>query len=68
MKRVLFSSFKSLLKTILIGVASAAATLIVVFIFYLDSRPDLKVWHEAELDAEFTAGGDVRTFDEYLAL
>ncbi|MCP4690224.1 MAG: alpha/beta hydrolase, partial [Desulfobacterales bacterium] len=39
-----------------------------LFIVHLNGRPDLKVWHEAELDEEFTADGDARTFDEYLAL
>ncbi|MCP4693482.1 MAG: alpha/beta hydrolase [Desulfobacterales bacterium] len=68
MKRVLVSSIKSLLKSLLIGVASVVATLVVLFIVHLNGRPDLKVWHEAELDEEFTADGDARTFDEYLAL
>lgn len=42
--------------------------LILVFILYLNSRPDLDVWHEADLDAEFTVNSDVQDFNGYLAL
>jgi alpha-beta hydrolase superfamily lysophospholipase len=35
---------------------------------YLDRRPDLAVWHEAELDAEYTAGSPVKSFADYLRL
>ncbi len=37
-------------------------------IWYLEGRPDLKVWHTADLDEEFTANGNVATFNEYLRL
>ncbi len=37
-------------------------------VFYLDSQPDLKVWHETALDEEFRAGGPVRSFADSLAL
>ncbi|HED17312.1 MAG TPA: alpha/beta fold hydrolase, partial [Gammaproteobacteria bacterium] len=30
--------------------------------------PDLKVWHTADLDAEYTARSDVKSFKEYLEL
>ncbi len=46
----------------------ALVVLIVVFMAYLDDRPDLEVWHTAELDEEFTADSDVATFADYLAL
>jgi len=42
--------------------------LIIVFVRYLDGRPDLEVWHTAELDAEFTADSPVGSFEDYLAL
>ena len=42
--------------------------LIIVLVLYLNGRPDLDVWHEAELDAEFTTNSDVRDFNGYLAL
>ena len=37
-------------------------------ILYLNSQPDLKVWHTARLDAEFTAASPVKSFADYLAL
>ena len=46
----------------------AAVVLVIVFVAYLDSRPDLSVWHTADLEEEFTADAGVDTFSEYLAL
>ncbi|MBT8428901.1 MAG: lysophospholipase [Gammaproteobacteria bacterium] len=48
--------------------AGAAIVLVVVFIVYLNGRPDLSVWHLADLDEEFRAGAGVNTFRDYLAL
>ncbi|MEE4143733.1 MAG: alpha/beta fold hydrolase [Halieaceae bacterium] len=39
-----------------------------VFVYLLDSRPDLSVWHLADLDEEFTVRSDVADFGQYLAL
>jgi len=50
------------------GVTGAVLVLIVVFVLYLEGRPDLRVWHLAELDEEFAADSDVDTFEQYLAL
>jgi len=37
-------------------------------IFFMESRADLKLWHEPILDEEFTADSDVDTFRDYLNL
>jgi alpha-beta hydrolase superfamily lysophospholipase len=37
-------------------------------IFYVNSKPDLSVWHTAWLDEEFTAHSGLDTFADYLAL
>lgn len=37
-------------------------------VYYLDSQPDLDVWHETELNGEFTTATPARSFDDYLAL
>ena len=50
------------------GSVSVVLTLLVVFIQYLDSRPDLDPWHLADLDEEFTVHSPVASFEEYLAL
>lgn len=46
----------------------ATLVLLVVFVVYMDSRPDLSVWHLAELDEEYTQDSGVNSFSEYLAL
>ena len=50
------------------GSVGVVLTLLVVFVLYLNNRPDLSVWHLAELDEEFTEDSGVETFKEYLAL
>lgn len=64
--------FRKLIRHIVLfglyGVLGAAVTLIVIFVLYLNSRPNLSVWHLADLDEEFTAESGVTTFEEYLAL
>ena len=42
--------------------------LLVVGIYVLNQKPDLKVWQTGSLDAEFTAESPVHSFAEYLAL
>jgi alpha-beta hydrolase superfamily lysophospholipase len=34
----------------------------------LEKRPDLNIWHEAELDAEFTVDSKAQNFADYLAI
>jgi alpha-beta hydrolase superfamily lysophospholipase len=46
----------------------AFAVLLVVGVLYLDGRPDLSVWHTADLDAEFTESAAVDSYGDYLAL
>jgi len=50
------------------GLAGGLLVAVVVMVVHLERRPDLKVWHEADLDEEFTADSEVRSFEEYLAL
>jgi len=56
------------LKILLYGAIGSALTLIVVFVMMLNARPDLHLWHEVDLDEEFTVDSGVSTFEEYLAL
>jgi alpha-beta hydrolase superfamily lysophospholipase len=50
------------------GLVGAVLMLIALVVVVLDRRPDLEPWHTVHLDEEFTAGGPVQSFDEYLAL
>ncbi len=68
MKRFAISTAKHTVKAFAYGLVGAFVALLGGAVFYLDSQPDLKVWHKAELDLEFTAGGSARSFADYLAL
>jgi hypothetical protein len=68
MQRIILRSIKSILKALFYGLVGGSIVLMVVFILHLENRPDLKVWHEAKLNAEFTVDSSVKTFEEYLAL
>ena len=57
-----------IVKFLAAGLLGVFITVLVVFVYVLDSRPDLSVWHLADLDEEFTAKSDVSDFKAYLAL
>ena len=50
------------------GVLGVLLSLLVGGIVYLNGRPDLQVWHEADLTEEFSADGGITSFADYLAL
>ena len=68
MKRFAIRWFKRVLRTFSYGAVGAFTMLAIVFVIHLENRPDLKVWHETELDAEFTADSQVPGFPDYLKL
>jgi len=68
MNKFLFATTKNIIKAILYLLLGGLIVLVTVFVIYLENRPDLKVWHEAEFDAEFTAGSQVTDFPRYLKL
>lgn len=68
MKKLANTTLKRLLKTIIYGVTGAFLMLLSVGIYMLNQKSDLKVWHTAELDEEFTASSPAQSFAEYLAL
>ena len=53
---------------LLYGLLAVVLTVLVVAVVILDDRPDLHVWHTANLDEEFRVGHGVNTFEDYLAL
>ena len=62
---------KILRQLILFGVYSSIGvfiTLVTVFVIIMNDRPDLSVWHTADLDEEFTVDSRVSTFAQYLEL
>lgn len=50
------------------GVLGVVLSLLVGGIVYLNNRPDLQVWHQADLSEEFSADAEVASFTDYLAL
>ncbi len=68
MRRKAVRLVMQLVKLLLSGLLGAFIILLVIFVLFLDSRPDLHVWHLAELDEEFTASSHVESFEEYLTL
>jgi alpha-beta hydrolase superfamily lysophospholipase len=68
MKHFLLSATIRIIRALLYGALGAFLVLIFLFVWDLERRPDLKVWHKVELDAEFTTKSKVRNFQEYLAL
>ncbi|UCE71317.1 MAG: alpha/beta fold hydrolase [Nitrospiraceae bacterium] len=68
MKRFVVNTVKGIVKALLSGTIGAFIVLVTVFVLRLESRQELKVWHTAELDEEFTAENPVKSFEGYLAL
>jgi len=66
--RAMIGTVKQVLRALLYGSIGATLVLLVLAVRYLDNRPDLKVWHTADLDAEFTTQSDLKSFTEYLEL
>lgn len=42
--------------------------IVVLAIYSINQRPDLSLWHEVELEGEFTEKSDAATFADYLAI
>ena len=59
---------RMLLRLLGYGLLGSVIVVLVVYVRLLESRPDLSVWHHADLDEEFTVESDVSDFDQYLAL
>ncbi len=68
MKKILFNTVIHIFRALLYGIPGGFLVLVILFVWDLEKRPDLKVWHKADLDAEFTAKSNVKNFKEYLAL
>jgi alpha-beta hydrolase superfamily lysophospholipase len=67
-KRFLVGTVKNTVLAVAHGLVGAFLVIVVGFVVYLERRPELAVWHTAKLDAEFTAGSPVATFEDYLRL
>ena len=59
---------RGLVSAALYSASGALLVLIVGFVAYMASRPDLDLWHLVDLDREFTAHSEAQTLTDYLAL
>ena len=50
------------------GLLGVIVSLVAIVAYVLNKRPDLNVWHEANLDEEFNRRSDVKDFAGYLKL
>ncbi len=66
--RILWGTTKGVARALGYGLAGGFVVLLILFVRQLESRPDLKVWHKIEHDAEFTAASSVQDFEEYFAI
>ena len=68
MNKFLFTTTKKIIMAVVYLALGGLVVLLTVFVLYLESRPNLKVWHDAGLDAEFTTKSPVKDFSEYVQL
>jgi alpha-beta hydrolase superfamily lysophospholipase len=62
------SHLRSALYALSFALLGGFATLVVIAIFVINQKPDLSVWHYADLDAEFTEKAPVNSWQDYLVL
>jgi len=66
--------FRKVIEICAYALSGVLICLVVAAVWYLESRPDLEIWHTADLDMEFTVerrddpAGPVNTFEAYQAL
>jgi alpha-beta hydrolase superfamily lysophospholipase len=60
--------FKHCVKALLYGIIGGCVVLVIIFVLFLENRPELKVWHEVKLNNEFTANSPAKSFEDYLAI
>jgi len=61
---------KHLLLAVTYGLLGSFIVVVSAYVYLQENRPDLKVWHRADLDAEFHAGlaDEINGIDDYLQL
>ena len=68
MKHFLIVTTKKIIKIVIYLAVGGLTVLLTLFVLYIENRPDLNLWHETDLDAEFTTESQVVDFNEYLEL
>jgi alpha-beta hydrolase superfamily lysophospholipase len=68
MKRIVVGTVKQVSWALLYVVVGGLIVGITAMVIVLNNRPDLRVWHRADLDEEFSVGSEVESFSDYLEL
>ncbi|ABL99760.1 carboxylesterase [Shewanella amazonensis] len=68
MKTLLLSTSKHFLIAVVYGTLGVCITALGFGVWFLNSRPDLDIWHTTDLQHRFTRQSEVRDFAGYLAL
>jgi len=68
MKYFLLSTTKRIIRALIYLTLGGLIALLAVFVIALEKRPDLNIWHETELDAEFTTESPVADISDYIKL
>ncbi|GIU14837.1 carboxylesterase [Shewanella sp. MBTL60-007] len=68
MKAIIIGSTKHLAFALFYASLGTSLALIAMVVWYLNSRPDLSLWHTTELTSEYRVHSDVSSFSEYMQL
>lgn len=68
MKTLAKNILRRIAKAIVYGVVGACGMGVVSGVYFLNLKPDLKIWHTVDLDEEFTVESKVEDFAGYLEL
>ncbi|WP_299797063.1 alpha/beta fold hydrolase [uncultured Shewanella sp.] len=68
MKTIVIGSTKHLIMALFYASLGVGLALLALGVWLLNSRPDLDVWHTAELSSEYERSLELRTFGEYQLL
>ena len=66
--RIVTSLTGMLVRLIGYGLLTSTIGGLIVYVNVLENRPDLSIWHYADLDEEFTVASDLSSFHQYLEL
>ena len=68
MRKIAIKTLKRIALAIAYSAIGAFVVLLVLFIYYVNSQPELAIWHTVELDEEFTRKSKIDSLEGYLEL
>ncbi|ABZ77073.1 conserved hypothetical protein [Shewanella halifaxensis HAW-EB4] len=68
MKAIIIGSTKHLAFALFYASLGTSIALIAMVVWFLNSRPELSLWHTTELTSEYRLKSNLNSFDEYLEL